>query len=83
MAIDLSARVHARERRGSKLDSQARSKRCSSGWSTSVSWSTTSRPHVAVEDIDAVVGGLRAHGAELAGRLERYEDSYRLCYVRG
>ncbi len=29
----------------------------------------------AVEDIDAVVGGLRAHGAELVGELERYEDS--------
>jgi hypothetical protein len=27
--------------------------------------------------------GLRAHGAELVGELERYEDSYRLCYVRG
>jgi catechol 2,3-dioxygenase-like lactoylglutathione lyase family enzyme len=41
--------------------------------------------HVAflVEDIDAVVGGLRARGAELVGELERYEDSYRLCYVRG
>jgi catechol 2,3-dioxygenase-like lactoylglutathione lyase family enzyme len=37
----------------------------------------------AVEDIDAVVGGLRARGAELVGELERYEDSYRLCYVRG
>jgi catechol 2,3-dioxygenase-like lactoylglutathione lyase family enzyme len=37
----------------------------------------------AVEDIDAVVAGLRAHGAELVGELERYEDSYRLCYVRG
>lgn len=37
----------------------------------------------AVEDIDAVVAGLRARGAELAGELERYEDSYRLCYVRG
>jgi catechol 2,3-dioxygenase-like lactoylglutathione lyase family enzyme len=37
----------------------------------------------AVEDIDAVVAGLRAHGAELIGELERYEDSYRLCYVRG
>jgi hypothetical protein len=22
-------------------------------------------------------------GAELVGELERYEDSYRLCYVRG
>jgi len=37
----------------------------------------------AVEDIDAVVARLRAHGAELVGELERYEDSYRLCYVRG
>jgi catechol 2,3-dioxygenase-like lactoylglutathione lyase family enzyme len=37
----------------------------------------------AVEDIDAVVAGLRGRGAELVGGLERYEDSYRLCYVRG
>ena len=37
----------------------------------------------AVEDIDAVVAGLRARGAELVGELERYEDSYRLRYVRG
>jgi hypothetical protein len=29
------------------------------------------------------VAGLRARGAELVGELERYEDSYRLCYVRG
>jgi catechol 2,3-dioxygenase-like lactoylglutathione lyase family enzyme len=37
----------------------------------------------AVEDIDAVVAGLRARGAELVGELERYKDRYRLCYVRG
>jgi catechol 2,3-dioxygenase-like lactoylglutathione lyase family enzyme len=37
----------------------------------------------AVDDIDAVVAGLRARGAELVGELERYEDRYRLCYVRG
>jgi len=37
----------------------------------------------AVEDIDAVVAGLQARGAELVGELERYEDSYRLCHVRG
>jgi catechol 2,3-dioxygenase-like lactoylglutathione lyase family enzyme len=37
----------------------------------------------AVEDIDAVVAGLRARGAELVGELEQYEDSYRLCYVSG
>ena len=35
-----------------------------------------------VEDIDAVVSGLRARGAELVGEPERYEDSYRLCYGR-
>jgi catechol 2,3-dioxygenase-like lactoylglutathione lyase family enzyme len=41
--------------------------------------------HIAfvVEDIDAVVAALRARGAELVGELERYENSYRLCYVRG
>jgi catechol 2,3-dioxygenase-like lactoylglutathione lyase family enzyme len=37
----------------------------------------------AVDDIDAVVAGLRARGAELVGEVERYRDSYRLCYVRG
>jgi hypothetical protein len=31
----------------------------------------------------AVVAGLRARGAELVGELQRYEDRYRLCYVRG
>jgi catechol 2,3-dioxygenase-like lactoylglutathione lyase family enzyme len=37
----------------------------------------------AVDDIDAVVARLRARGAELVGEVERYEDRYRLCYVRG
>jgi catechol 2,3-dioxygenase-like lactoylglutathione lyase family enzyme len=37
----------------------------------------------AVEDIDAVVTGLQARGAELVGEVENYEDIYRLCYVRG
>jgi catechol 2,3-dioxygenase-like lactoylglutathione lyase family enzyme len=37
----------------------------------------------AVDDIDAVVARLRGHGAELVGEVERYEDIYRLCYVRG
>ena len=36
-----------------------------------------------VEDIDALVAGLRARGGELVGELEDYEDIYRLCYVRG
>jgi catechol 2,3-dioxygenase-like lactoylglutathione lyase family enzyme len=37
----------------------------------------------AVDDIDAAVAGLPARGAEFVGGVERYEDSYRLCYVRG
>jgi catechol 2,3-dioxygenase-like lactoylglutathione lyase family enzyme len=37
----------------------------------------------AVEDVDAVVARMRAHGAELVGEVERYEDRYRLCYIRG
>ncbi len=36
-----------------------------------------------VDDIDGVPARLRARGAELVGEVERYEDSYRLCYVRG
>ena len=35
------------------------------------------------DDIDATVAGLRAHGAELVGEVAQYQDSYRLCYVRG
>ncbi|TQM14610.1 VOC family protein [Pseudonocardia kunmingensis] len=37
----------------------------------------------AVDDIEDVVARLRARGAELVGELVQYEDSYRLCYVRG
>ena len=37
----------------------------------------------AVTGIDEVLDRLRAHGAELVGELEQYEDSYRLCYIRG
>ena len=37
----------------------------------------------AVEDIDDVLDRLLGHGAELVGELEQYENSYRLCYVRG
>ncbi|MFB4319989.1 VOC family protein [Actinomadura sp. 21ATH] len=37
----------------------------------------------AVDDIDAVVARMRAHGAELVGEVVRYEDTYRLCYLRG
>jgi catechol 2,3-dioxygenase-like lactoylglutathione lyase family enzyme len=37
----------------------------------------------AVDDIDAVVARLRAHGAQLVGEVVKYEEMYRLCYIRG
>lgn len=37
----------------------------------------------AVDDLDAVVARLLAHGAELVGEGVQYEDTYRLSYVRG
>ncbi len=37
----------------------------------------------AVEDIDDVLSRLSTLGAELVGSVEQYQDSYRLCYVRG
>jgi catechol 2,3-dioxygenase-like lactoylglutathione lyase family enzyme len=37
----------------------------------------------AVDDIEDVVARLRILGAELVGEVVQYEDSYRLCYVRG
>ena len=37
----------------------------------------------AVDDLDEVLARLQAHGAELVGEVVQYEDSYRLCYVRG
>jgi catechol 2,3-dioxygenase-like lactoylglutathione lyase family enzyme len=37
----------------------------------------------AVDDIDDTIARLRVHGAELLGEVARYEDSYRLCYLRG
>jgi len=36
-----------------------------------------------VDDIDAVLAGLRTHGGELVGEVERYENVFRLCYIRG
>jgi catechol 2,3-dioxygenase-like lactoylglutathione lyase family enzyme len=36
-----------------------------------------------VDDIDATLAELRARGAELIGEVVQYQDSYRLCYVRG
>ena len=37
----------------------------------------------AVEGIDDVVARLRTHGAELLGEIAQYEDSHRLCFLRG
>jgi catechol 2,3-dioxygenase-like lactoylglutathione lyase family enzyme len=37
----------------------------------------------AVDDIDDVVARLRSHGAELLDEIAQYEDSYRLCFLRG
>jgi hypothetical protein len=36
-----------------------------------------------VESVDDTVDSLRAVGVELVGSVARYEDKYRLCYVRG
>ncbi|MDG4839143.1 VOC family protein [Micromonospora sp. WMMD967] len=37
----------------------------------------------AVDDIEDTIARLRGHGAELVGDVERYEDIFLLCYVRG
>ncbi len=36
-----------------------------------------------VEDIDEMVSRLSKHGAQLVGEVVQYEESYRLCYIRG
>lgn len=36
-----------------------------------------------VESVDDTVARMRAHGAELVGDVAQYENSYRLCYLRG
>ncbi|TMR02203.1 VOC family protein [Actinomadura soli] len=36
-----------------------------------------------VEDLDDILARLLTHGAELVGEVAQYEDSYRLCFVRG
>lgn len=41
------------------------------------------RTMFAVEDIDDTVDRLKKHGAELVGEIVQYENSYRLCYIRG
>ena len=36
-----------------------------------------------VADIDDMLARLRKRGAQLVGEVIQYEDSYRLCYIRG
>ena len=36
-----------------------------------------------VQDIDEVVSRLISQGARLVGEIVQYENSYRLCYIRG
>jgi catechol 2,3-dioxygenase-like lactoylglutathione lyase family enzyme len=37
----------------------------------------------AVDDIDETLARLLKLGAQLVGEVVRYEDSYKLCYIRG
>jgi len=37
----------------------------------------------AVDDLDTTLDRLRRRGAQLVGEVVQYEDSYRLCYIRG
>jgi catechol 2,3-dioxygenase-like lactoylglutathione lyase family enzyme len=37
----------------------------------------------AVDDIDDTLARLRKQGAQLVGEVVQYEDTYRLCYIRG
>lgn len=37
----------------------------------------------AVDDIDETLARLRQQGAQLVGDVVQYEESYRLCYIRG
>lgn len=37
----------------------------------------------AVDDIDETLERLRARGAELVDEVVQYQDTYRLCYIRG
>lgn len=36
-----------------------------------------------VDDLDETLARLRGHGAQLVGEVVQYQDTYRLCYIRG
>ncbi len=37
----------------------------------------------AVDDLDDTLARLRKHGVQIVDEVVRYQDAYRLCYVRG
>ncbi|MCR6736490.1 MAG: VOC family protein, partial [Afipia sp.] len=37
----------------------------------------------AVDDLDATLERIGRHGATVVGEVVRYQDVYRLCYIRG
>ena len=37
----------------------------------------------AVEDLDETLARLQKHGAQLVGEVMNYENTYKLCYIRG
>ncbi|WP_088070127.1 VOC family protein [Gottfriedia luciferensis] len=37
----------------------------------------------AVEDIEAIISKLKMKGTEIFSEIQQYEESYKLCYVRG
>jgi len=41
------------------------------------------RAMFAVKNLDDTIHRLKKHGAELVGEVVQYENSYRLCYLRG
>src|SRR3954463_7510986 len=41
------------------------------------------RVRFAVDDVDETLARLRKRGAQLVGEVVQYEDTYRLCYIRG
>lgn len=41
------------------------------------------RAMFAVSDLDETLERLKKHGAQIVGEVVQYEQSYRLCYIRG
>lgn len=41
------------------------------------------RAMFAVSDLDETLERLKKHGAQIVGEIVQYQQSYRLCYIRG